>query len=75
MTAPRTPERPQKISRDDIEAKLRSIQGEVDDTAESAKGIAIAVGAVVSVGVLAVVFLMGKKRGRSKSTIIEVRRF
>lgn len=72
MTAPYAPK---KISRDDIEAKFREIQGEVDDTAESAKGIAIAVGAAVAVGVLAIVFLMGKKRGRSKSTIIEVRRF
>lgn len=65
----------QKISRDDIEAKLREIQGEVDETAESAKGIAIAVGAVVAVGVLAAVFLLGRRRGRAKSTIVEVRRF
>lgn len=65
----------QKISRDDIEAKLREIQGEVDETAESAKGIALAVGAVVAVGVLAAVFLLGRRRGRAKSTIVEVRRF
>ncbi|WCO69197.1 hypothetical protein PO878_10730 [Iamia majanohamensis] len=64
-----------KISRDDIEAKLRELQGEVDETAESAKGIAVAVGAAVAVGVVVVVFLLGRKRGKSKTTIVEVRRF
>lgn len=64
-----------KISRDDIEAKLRELQGEVDETAESAKGIAVAVGAAVAVGVVVLVFLLGKRRGKGKTTIVEVRRF
>ena len=64
-----------KISRDDIEAKLREIQGEIDETAESAKGIAVAVGAAVAVTVIVVIFLLGKKRGKRKTTIVEVRRF
>lgn len=70
-----TPEVDRKISRDDIEAKLRELQGEVDETAESAKGMAVAVGAAVAVGVIVVVFLMGKRRGKRKTTIVEVRRF
>lgn len=64
-----------RITRDDIESKFRELQGEVDDTAESAKGMAIAVGAVVVVVVVVGVFLLGKKRGRRKTTIVEVRRF
>lgn len=64
-----------KITRDDIENKLREIQGEVDDTAESAKGMAIAVGAAVAIGVLVVVFVLGSRRGKKKTTVIEVRRF
>ena len=66
---------PTRISRDDIEAKLREIQGEVDETAEKARGMAIAVGAVVAVGVLLVVFGLGSRRGRRKTTVVEVRRF
>jgi hypothetical protein len=66
---------PTRVSRDDIEAKLREIQGEVDETAESAKGMAIAVGAVVAVGFLVVVFALGSRRGRRKTTVVEVRRF
>lgn len=65
----------EKISRDDIESKLRELQGEVDETAESAKGIAVAVGAAVALGVVVVIFLMGKRRGKAKTTIVEVRRF
>lgn len=64
-----------KISRDDIEAKLREIQGEVDETAESAKGMALAIGAAAAVAVIVVIFLVGKKRGGRKNTIVEVRRF
>jgi hypothetical protein len=71
MTAPTT----EKISRNDIEAKLREIQGEVDETAESAKGMAVAVGAAIAVGVVVVVFLLGKRRGKRGTTVVEVRRF
>lgn len=66
---------PTRISRDDIESKLREIQGEVDETAESAKGVAVAVGAAIAVGVVVAVFLLGKRRGKRKMTIVEVRRF
>lgn len=64
-----------RITPDDIEAKLRELQGEVDETAESAKGIALAVGAAVAVGAVVVVFLLGQRRGKRKTTIVEVRRF
>jgi hypothetical protein len=71
-----TETRPQaKVSRDDIEAKLREIQGEVDETAESAKGMAVAAGAAIAVGLIVVVFLLVKRRGKRKTTIVEVRRF
>lgn len=66
---------PSRVSRDDIEAKLREIQGEVDETAEQAKGMALTVGAVVAVGLLVVVFALGSRRGRRKTTVVEVRRF
>lgn len=64
-----------RITRDDIESKFRELQGEVDETAESAKGMALAVGAAVAVVVVVGVFLLGRKRGRRKTTIVEVRRF
>ncbi|MEJ7584009.1 MAG: hypothetical protein WKF43_07955 [Acidimicrobiales bacterium] len=62
------------VSRDDIEAKFREIQGELEETAESAKGMAIAIGAAVAVVVVLGVVLLGRRRGRKKTTFIEVRR-
>jgi hypothetical protein len=62
------------ISRADIEAKLRELQGGYQETRESALTTAITVGAVVAVGVVAVAFLLGRRRGRKRTTVVEVRR-
>ncbi|MGH9084441.1 MAG: hypothetical protein ACRDYW_03215 [Acidimicrobiales bacterium] len=62
------------ITRNDLESKFRELQGEVDDTAESAKSTLIAVGAVVAVGVIAIAFLAGRRRGKKRTTVVEVRR-
>jgi hypothetical protein len=69
-----TPTSSDHISREDIEAKFREIQGDIEETAESAKGMAITVAAVVGVVIVLGVFLMGKSRGKKKTTFIEVRR-
>lgn len=62
------------ISRDDIEAKLRELRGEVDSVGERAKGGAVVVGAVAAVAVLATVYLLGRRRGKKRTTVVEVRR-
>ena len=65
----------QKITRDDIEAKFRTLTGDVDEMAEDARSTAITIGAVVAAAVVIGVFLFGRSRGRKKTTMIEVRRF
>lgn len=62
------------IHRDHLEAKLRELQGEVTETTESAKATLLAVGAVVAVGVIAIAFLAGRRKGRKRTTVVEVRR-
>jgi LPXTG-motif cell wall-anchored protein len=62
------------ISRSDIEAKLREIQGEASTTGESAKSIALIGGAVAVVAVVGLAFAFGRRRGKKKTTIVEVRR-
>jgi hypothetical protein len=64
----------QPITRDDIEAKFRELQGEVDDTVEQTMGVAIIAGAAVVVGLLAVAFVIGRRRGRKRTTVVEIRR-
>ena len=63
-----------KISRDDIEAKFRELQGDVQDTAEDAGSYAIVIGAVVVVALAATMFVLGRRRGHKRSTIVEIRR-
>jgi hypothetical protein len=64
----------EKITRDDIEAKLRELKDDVDETAESAKSYVAAAAAGVVVLVFLIAFTAGKKRGRRKSTVVEIRR-
>jgi hypothetical protein len=62
------------ITRADIEAKLAEIKGEVDPRAEQAKGALIAAAAAGAVVVILGVYLLGRRRGRSRQTVVEVKR-
>jgi hypothetical protein len=72
MTA--QPDRSEPITRRDIEAKLRQLQGGVEETAHSATSTLVTIGAVVAVGVLALAFLAGRRKGKKRTTVVEVRR-
>jgi LPXTG-motif cell wall-anchored protein len=63
-----------RITRADIESKLRQIRGEAEKTGESAKSAGMVVGGVVAVALVGIAFLLGRRRGRRKSTIVEIRR-
>jgi hypothetical protein len=62
------------ITRADIETKLRELRGEATQTAETARNTALIVGAVAVVAVVGVAFLLGKRRGKKKTTVVEIRR-
>jgi hypothetical protein len=62
------------IRREDIEAKLRELQGEVTEVGRSVGNYAIAVGVFAAFGVVALAFRFGKRRERKRTTIVEVRR-
>jgi hypothetical protein len=63
-----------KITREDIKSKLSEIQGDATETVENARmrliGVAVAAGAVVVIAA----FVIGRRGGRRKSTIIELKR-
>jgi len=69
---PLTSHRP--IRRSDLEAKIRELHGGVEETAHSATSTLLTVGAVVAVGVIAVAFMLGRRKGRRRTTVVEVRR-
>ena len=63
-----------RITRGDIEAKLREMRGDVEQTAAAAKTPILAIAGGVATAVIVIAFLLGKRRGRRKSTVVEIRR-
>jgi hypothetical protein len=63
-----------KVTQQDLEDKFRELQGEATSTAEQAKSYAIAAAAVVVIGIAAVAFVMGRRKGRKKTTVVEIKR-
>jgi len=63
-----------RITRDDLEAKFRELEGEANETAQQARSYAMVAAAVVVVGVAAVAFVLGRRKGRKKTTVVEIRR-
>jgi hypothetical protein len=62
------------ISRADIEAKFAELRGEVDERTEAAKVPAIAIAAGVAVLTVVAVFWLGKRKGRKRQMVLEIRR-
>lgn len=62
------------VTRQAIEAKLREIKGEVDTTATAAKPVGLVVGVAVALAVVGLAYVMGRRKGKKKTTLVEVRR-
>jgi predicted xylose isomerase-like sugar epimerase len=63
-----------KITRDDIENKLKELQGEVGQQAEAAKMPAIAIAVGVVVLSIAAAYVFGRRKGKRRQTVLEIRR-
>ncbi len=74
MARAATAHRDRPVTRADIEAKLQEIRGEVDTTATEAKSYALTAGIVAAVVLIGGAYLLGRRRGRKKSTVVEIRR-
>jgi len=65
----------EEIGRDDIERKFRELQTDVVDTVgNQVRSYAIAAGAVLFISVMTVAYVVGRRRGRKRSTVVEIRR-
>ena len=64
----------EKITRDQIEAKFRELTGEVDEEVASARSQAVTIALAIGVATVAVVYLIGRRSGRRRSAVVEVRR-
>jgi hypothetical protein len=62
------------ITRDDLQAAYSQVMGEGEATARAAAPRGLAVAGAVGILLLTLAFLAGRRRGRSKSAVVEIRR-
>jgi len=62
------------VDRSDIERKLREIQGEVDDAVVAGKPAGVAVAMSVFVGAVGLSYLLGQRKARKQTTVVEIHR-
>jgi peptide deformylase len=62
------------ITRDDIEAKLREIQGTTEAGADAARGAGLTAAVVGLLLAVVIAYLLGRRRGRKRRTVVEIRR-
>jgi hypothetical protein len=74
VTATATPATTDPITRDDLEAKFRELNGEVAQIEERNKNTALIVGVAVGVAVVVGAYLLGRRRGKKSRPIVEIRR-
>jgi hypothetical protein len=63
-----------RVSRADIEAKLREIQGDVETGVETGRDFGKVAAIAGGVLLLGVIYFMGRRHGRKKRTIVEIKR-
>jgi hypothetical protein len=63
-----------RITREDIETKLRQLKGDTDEVVEQNKASGLVVAAIGVVVVIALAYFLGRRRGKKKSAFVEIRR-
>ena len=67
-----TPDKP--ITRDDLERGFRNIQDGVKKQVEDRKSTIVTVATGVGVVLAVIIFLLGRRSGKKKTTYVEIRR-
>lgn len=63
-----------RITPDQIEAKLRGLKSDLEGRADAAKQSLMPVAIGAGVLLLLIAYLLGKRVGKKKSTVVEIRR-
>ena len=64
-----------RITKADIEAKLRRLQGDVEEKVTSNRQKIVTAVAVAAVVTVSLAYLLGRRAGRKRSAIVEIRRY
>lgn len=65
---------PNRITPRDLESKFREIQEQVDHVADEGKQRLLPVAIAAGVAVVVVVYLIGRRSGKRRSTVVQIRR-
>jgi len=71
---PATTTPPPHVSRGDLERSFRSLQDGMKGKVDDKRSTLVTVAAVVGVVLVATVFLLGRRSGKKKTTLVEIRR-
>lgn len=63
-----------RITRQDIEDRIRELTGGVEETVGEARPTLVGVAAGAGVALLLAAYLLGRRAGRRRSAIVEIRR-
>jgi len=63
-----------KITRDDLEAGIRKLQGDAKDRVADKRKTLVTIGGIAAVVFVLLVFMLGKRSGKKKTTLVEIRR-
>ena len=63
-----------RITRDDLEDKFRELEGGTRDQVESARSTVMTAVGVAALILLLLAFMLGTRKGRKRSTVVEIRR-
>lgn len=63
-----------QISRDDIESKLRILQGDVQGKVNDRRSTLMVIASGVGLVLVVAFYLMGRRSGKRRSTVVEIRR-
>jgi hypothetical protein len=65
----------QRITRDDLESRFRQLQEDVQGRVNDTKSTFLTIGVVGGVVLLLIFFFLGSRRGKRKTTLVEIRRY
>lgn len=62
------------ITRDDLQAAYAQVMGEGEATARAAAPRGLAIAGAIGILIVTLAFLAGRRRGRARSAVVEIRR-
>jgi hypothetical protein len=63
-----------RITREDIESKLRQLKGDTEQVAQAQKTNGIIAAVIGGIALVALVYFFGRRSGKKKSAFVEIRR-